>query len=199
MNIKTCTKCGIKREFNKFNIDKSRKSCLDNWCKTCRKIYAKKYYKSNKEAYTNRHKKYYLNNREMDAERSKKYNTNNKEKVAERKKEWRRKNKERCREYQKKYRQKNFERKRNNHYMLKYGISLDKYNELFKNQNGLCAICGGIERVWCWGKLRPLAVDHNHETGEIRGLLCCNCNRALGLLGDNTKTIKNMLDYLGEK
>lgn len=62
-----------------------------------------------------------------------------------------------------------------------YGITHQQYEELFKQQNGCCAICGNVEEVEICGR-RTLSVDHNHKTGKVRGLLCRKCNRALGEL-----------------
>lgn len=56
-----------------------------------------------------------------------------------------------------------------------YRMTTDEYDELLKRQNGLCLICGIDKKT-----KMSLAVDHCHTTGEIRGLLCCWCNRALG-------------------
>jgi len=74
------------------------------------------------------------------------------------------------------------ERDRNCILKSKYGIDLEQYNEMLLKQKGLCAICGlpSVDRNQ-WG-MKSLAVDHNHVTGEIRGLLCSKCNRAIGLL-----------------
>lgn len=71
-----------------------------------------------------------------------------------------------------------------------YGITLDDYESLSKHQNDKCAICNKEEV----GK--RLAVDHCHATGKIRGLLCQKCNRALGMFQDDTKIIKNAINYL---
>lgn len=70
-----------------------------------------------------------------------------------------------------------------------YGISREEYLLLFEKQNGLCAIC-------CRDIDRKLCVDHCHKTKKVRGLLCHNCNRALGLIGDDPETAKRMLNYL---
>ena len=64
------------------------------------------------------------------------------------------------------------------------------YDTLFKKQGGVCYICGNPP-----GK-KKLAVDHNHVTGKIRGLLCNNCNRGLGLFKDNGKLLARALIYL---
>ena len=58
---------------------------------------------------------------------------------------------------------------------------------MLHRQNGVCAVCG------VGGKLH---VDHDHETGLVRGLLCGSCNRALGLLKDNVDSLKMAIDYL---
>jgi hypothetical protein len=72
-----------------------------------------------------------------------------------------------------------------------YGITLDHYNALLEKQNGRCAVCDTTENgggVMC--------VDHDHATGAFRGLLCHNCNRALGLLADDPDRIDALLTYL---
>lgn len=84
------------------------------------------------------------------------------------------------------------DKQRNYKYLINYGISLDDYNELFNLQDGKCKICEMHQ-----SKLkRNLHVDHNHETGEVRGLLCQPCNHAIGLLKENPKIIKAALEYV---
>lgn len=60
----------------------------------------------------------------------------------------------------------------------KYGIEIADYEAMLLTQNGLCAICRQPPR----GKKQRLCVDHNHQTGQVRGLLCDWCNHALGVL-----------------
>ena len=74
-----------------------------------------------------------------------------------------------------------------------YGLEPEEYNELVKAANKTCQICGTPE-----GDDKPtkLVVDHCHDTGKVRGLICDRCNRALGLVGDNTKTLSNLITYL---
>lgn len=86
--------------------------------------------------------------------------------------------------------------KRNYHLKRFYGITLDEYNALFEAQGGLCAGCNSAGSE---GKRKGLFVDHDHETGAIRGLLCNNCNAALGLLGDKAETIARLMEYLRPK
>ena len=85
----------------------------------------------------------------------------------------------------------------------KFGMSIEEYDKLFFLQQGKCAICGQPETETRLGVVKRLAVDHNHTTGKIRGLLCCSCNKALGLLKDDISIMKSAIDYLnndaGEK
>ena len=62
----------------------------------------------------------------------------------------------------------------------RYGIAADEYDNLFTQQNGVCAICSQPETRVVKGVIASLAVDHDHNTGKIRGLLCSRCNIALG-------------------
>jgi hypothetical protein len=70
------------------------------------------------------------------------------------------------------------------------------YQALFELQKGLCAACGHPSTTKHYGKTAPLAVDHDHITGEVRGLLCIACNRALGYLNDSPERIKGLLRYI---
>lgn len=79
---------------------------------------------------------------------------------------------------------------------LSYGITQEAYDALLAQQNGVCAICGNPETVIIRGTLCPLSVDHDHDTGKIRGLLCSTCNAALGLFKDNIENLSNAIDYL---
>lgn len=73
-----------------------------------------------------------------------------------------------------------------------YGITLEDYNRMFEEQNGCCKICNRHQME----VKRRLNVDHCHETDEVRGLLCNQCNQALGLVKENPNTIKAMLEYI---
>lgn len=77
-----------------------------------------------------------------------------------------------------------------------YGITRNQYEELLEKQGGKCAICGGAGfkmRVHHWSSL---VVDHDHKTGEVRGLLCHNCNRGIGLLQDSPDVCISAANYL---
>lgn len=78
----------------------------------------------------------------------------------------------------------------------RYGITLQLYEQLFEQQQGLCAACGKPEPRVHYGKTMRLAVDHCHATGAIRGLLCSDCNRTLGLLNEDPERVEGLLRYL---
>ena len=80
-----------------------------------------------------------------------------------------------------------------------FNITLDEYNDLFDRQGGLCAICRQPETVRRMKKgdgPERLAVDHCHDTGRIRGLLCFKCNTAIGSLGDTQEHVNRAINYL---
>ena len=86
------------------------------------------------------------------------------------------------------------ERMRDLHYQRKYGISLSQYNLMLEEQDFKCRSCG--EPHVEGHRNTTLAVDHDHNTNEVRGLLCRRCNMVLGEVGDNIQTLRNMVAYL---
>jgi hypothetical protein len=76
-----------------------------------------------------------------------------------------------------------------------YGITLEEYTRLLDKQKGLCAICGKPPKGGSPTNQR-LHVDHNHTTGKVRGLLCKNCNTAIGFLGEDLSRIEASIRYL---
>lgn len=83
---------------------------------------------------------------------------------------------------------------------LKYGITIAEYDAIRSGQGGVCAICGGIDKDIDrrTGKNRALAVDHDHATKKVRGLLCGDCNRSLGLVKESRETLERMIAYLAQ-
>lgn len=78
-----------------------------------------------------------------------------------------------------------------------YGMSPGDYDALFDIQDGVCAICQQPETAQQKGRLRELCVDHNHKTGQVRGLLCHKCNLAIGHFKDDAALVAKALQYLG--
>ena len=78
----------------------------------------------------------------------------------------------------------------------KYGISFDDYENLFRLQGGVCAVCNRPETMSIGRKITNLSVDHDHKTGKVRGLLCFACNTALGQLGESIDRIRSLAAYV---
>lgn len=74
-----------------------------------------------------------------------------------------------------------------------YGLTEEEFLLMKSSQNGSCAICGSSQEQ---GLKRELDVDHCHSTGEIRGLLCNNCNRGIGHLQDDPDILLRAYEYL---
>jgi hypothetical protein len=98
------------------------------------------------------------------------------------------------RQYQKDFPEKAYLRKYKWNLKFYYGINLDTYNKLSEIQKGNCAICGTNKNEL----KHPLAVDHNHTTNKIRGLLCVNCNMMIGFAKDNVLLLKKAIKYLNK-
>lgn len=78
------------------------------------------------------------------------------------------------------------------------GVDYDWYFKQFSSQDGKCAICRKPEKRVNpkTGQTFLLAVDHDHNSGQVRGLLCTSCNKGLGLLGDTIESLEAALNYL---
>lgn len=122
-------------------------------------------------------REYYLQNKERFRERNRLYYAQNKEKLAENRK----RNKTKKKQYM-------------TDWMLKtkYGITESEYNDMFQAQDGCCAIC---KRAATYYK-RKMAVDHNHLTGKVRGLLCVKCNRGIGCFEESPSMFDSAKSYL---
>ena len=76
---------------------------------------------------------------------------------------------------------------RNTQYKRKYGVTAEQVNEMVEAVGGRCPGCLRVTEDW--------NVDHNHDTGEVRGVLCGNCNRAAGLVGDNPAIMLRLAEF----
>lgn len=83
----------------------------------------------------------------------------------------------------------------------KFGITQEDYEKILESQNGVCSICECEESTKHRYKegSQNLAIDHCHETGIIRGLLCSNCNRGIGMFKDNPKFLISAAEYLNKQ
>lgn len=94
--------------------------------------------------------------------------------------------------YAKEYRQRNLKevqaKDRARHFINKYGITPEQYEVMLLVQGGTCAVCGDVPGHY--------HVDHCHDTGKVRGLLCRMCNLGIGHLGDDSELLQAGADYL---
>lgn len=86
----------------------------------------------------------------------------------------------------------NIERDKATYLLRCYNLTVEQYNELFNLQEGKCMICG----VHQSSLDKALCVDHDHSTGEVRGLLCGNCNSGIGFFKDNVDLLNKAIIYL---
>lgn len=105
----------------------------------------------------------------------------NREKVRERQNKWTRENRDKVNGY-----------RREAHNRNKYGMSIAEREAMLIMQDGKCAICEATEP----GNRGGWVVDHCHESGNVRGMLCHHCNLALGNVKDNTAILRKMISYL---
>jgi hypothetical protein len=187
MQTKRCTTCGEEKEISEFIKSKLGKFGVNSMCKSCTKIYfevnKERFHQNRKEhieGIPDYHKICYQNNKEARKASSKKW--------------W--KNLKNTPELY----QQALLKDRNVKLKKKFGITLEEYNQILESQNGVCAICGKEETDTDWrsDKVKQLAVDHNHETGKVRALLCGKCNKAIGLLKDNIQLFQATIDYLNK-
>lgn len=134
----------------------------------CQKHYNAEYHRERREEIRTRQRAYYVENREAMQAKSR---------------EWFHANRDKALSFNREY----FLRKN-------YGLTAEDYQRLYREQHGVCAICGQPEPV----ANRELAVDHCHATGLVRGLLCSRCNLTLGKLGDDPVLAWKMAIYLTE-
>jgi len=88
----------------------------------------------------------------------------------------------------------NRDSERERHLLKKYGVTFADYSRMLAEQDGRCAICSRPEP-----NNRMFDVDHDHATGDVRGLLCTSCNRVLGHAGDSPDRLRAAADYLSSR
>ena len=108
---------------------------------------------------------------------------------------WRTKHLEQARAISRRWFVQNPEKLRANHLRV-YGLTPQDYVKMLALQGGVCAICGEVEQAIKNGCICSLSVDHDHDTGKVRGLLCQRCNSVLGFAGDDIDLLYRTVKYL---
>ena len=117
-------------------------------------------------------------------------------------KQWNLKNKDRIKQDKQEYYAENKEAQRNRDLLSRYGISTSDYEEMLKEQNNSCACCGitvdTLLTKYPKSFHGSLVVDHDHETGKVRELLCSKCNTLVGYLEKRKELIPKAYEYINK-
>jgi len=192
---KPCSKCKIKKSISEFSKDNSTKDKISSCCKKCESLRGKEYRKKHKNILSIKRRKYYLKNKEKAQVTRKKYYKTHRNQMLEKNKQYREKNRDKIALREKKYYEQNKEKitlyYREYKCKKKYGITLEEKNQMLLEQDGKCLGCNKnlINPKDCH-------LDHDHNTKKIRGILCGNCNKVLGLASDNPKTLTTLARYV---
>jgi hypothetical protein len=167
-----CKSCGCTKSRDEFHKAKREKNGLQFRCKTCDKKW---------------HADRYIRDKEKISEQTKKWKRDNSEKVFEISTLWKKNNPDRIKSYQ-----------RITNLRKNFGLEVYEYEKMFKEQNGVCFLCGEseVKRNHLTKELLALAVDHCHEKGTIRRLLCAQCNHGLGFFKDNSELLRKAANYI---
>ncbi len=136
--------------------------------------------------------KWHAANRAKNNARSREYHRTHKAEISESSRAWRVLNAEKIRINDRAKYRRNPDKVRRSH-MKMYGLTIERYEQMLEAQSGVCALCGRTNKNGY-----RLAVDHDHETGRVRGLLCTNCNNGLGRFKDNPGLLRKAADYITE-
>jgi len=192
--FKVCSKCGSLKGSWDYSKCKTTKSGLYSYCNTCKSEAAKAYYEANRAKVCDHVSNYRSENKEKIKVRDSSYNKSNKDKIKSRRADYYKVNRERIKEERgditDEIKFHNFRRS----LKRKYNLSLVDFVSMVDNQKGCCDICN--ESLILPDQDRNLHVDHNHNTGEVRSLLCNKCNTSLGLLRENKEILNSMIRYI---
>ncbi len=175
MTYKVCLACRMAVPRSGFGKNNKAKDGLRTYCKKCRNLANQEYRESKKGRGAKR-----------------KYREENKDMIAAQQKRYREKNQKRISQLQKKYNRSEHGRRKQRKAPLRalYGLSIEQHERMYLGQEGQCAVCG--EAV----PYSKINTDHDHKTGEVRGLLCYKCNLGLGFFGDTYEGVMRAADYL---
>jgi hypothetical protein len=188
---KKCIECNEIKKLEEFAEDKSRPDGHEYYCRACRKEHQ---LKKNAKAITKRGTKQCLDCRKVKDLSEFSEDHRNRDKLSSKciecynsiKQEKQVRDKTRDLAYK-------ISKHQARHMRSRHRITEQEYYEMHEAQKGLCAICGRPELK---SMKSMLCVDHNHRTGEIRGLLCNNCNLGIGYLEDNPEYLFKAIEYL---
>jgi hypothetical protein len=190
--FKLCNVCETVKVVSEFYARKDAPDGYRNDCTECVLARSQSWYQGNQEYATAQAREYSRNNREKINARNRtdkhrasmrQYRAKNSARINEQMRALRASDRERFRRYDRKRR------------LIKLGATLEEYEALLEAQGGVCAICQGPPN----GKDPDIYhIDHDHETGVLRGLLCHSCNTSLGHFRDDVATLRRAIEYLSD-
>jgi hypothetical protein len=167
MYMKKCTVCKLEKSIEEFREAKGYKGGRHSQCKGCEADRLREWRKSNPDK---TQAQWSRNNAKRKMNGDGYYNP-------DRKQEWSR-------------------RRRNSHLKKKYNITLLEWESVFEAQGHKCLTCHRSEGLLEGGGHVRMVTDHCHKTNRLRGIICNDCNRALGAVRDEPETLQNLIDYL---
>lgn len=166
--MKTCCECKKILEVNEFNKSSSSKDGYQNWCRSCQKKKYSEYRLTHPKVINDKWKRYYGRNREKMIKRTRDYEKNiGKEETDMRRKTYNKNSK-----------------------FKRYGISEERYIQMLEEQEQKCGMCS---KLFDKSKPKSIHIDHSHDTGKVRGILCDGCNMFLGRI--ESKEYQNRLEW----
>lgn len=194
MKKKICNSCKEEKSLRNFHKDKRSPDKKGYSCKLCIKARQRSRYLEFPERVLNINRRWTHANKDAVREINRKWKRENREHVRSRDRAWRARNKEKVIEIHRRYRAKYPDRYLNYKLRRDFGITVEDYRKILLVQNGICAGCLNPPT-----EKRRLCVDHDHNTGIVRGLLCHKCNVAIGYGMDSPEILRRLAEYLEKK
>jgi hypothetical protein len=179
MNTRICTLCKEEKSLDDFHGHHNKNDGKRSECKICICRKKRVLYQNDKERVKERRRSYRADNPDRIRKIRRKYYEKNRESIIGKEKIRYNANPEKFKDGSRKMR------------LSSYGLTIDQYNTMNIKQAGMCAICAGPPVHH-----KRLSVDHDHDTGQIRGLLCTECNSGLGFFKDSILILERATQYL---
>lgn len=188
-STKKCAKCGEIKLLKDFTKQKTSKDGFYCYCRLCSRENRKESYLKNRDKELKACSEYHKMHRKERAEAARLRKLNDPRRMSQ----ISRNSYVRCRDK---------DSYRNSYLKREFGITIEEYKQMHGEQDGKCAICLQEETARHpsdQNRIKRLAVDHCHTTGQVRGLLCDNCNRGIGLFKEDETRLTRAINYLNER